>query len=115
MQVNESEIFAAAPAKGGTESIEHLGSPRLRRVDHQWELLAGLELVHRLHDKWMARQRFLECGEDLQGVLGISLSREKASISLNHAQRRGVELIGALEVLGCLLPLASKIEDQRGM
>ena len=115
LQVNESEIFAAAPAKGGTESIEHLGSPRLRRVDHQWELLAGLELVHRLHDKWMARQRFLECGEDLQGVLGISLSREKASISLNHAECRGVELIGAFEVLGCLLPLTGKVEDQRGM
>src|SRR5207248_9888333 len=115
LQVNESEIFAAAPAKRGAESIEHLGSARLRRVDHQWELLAGFELVHRFHDERMARQCFLECDEDLQSVVGISLSREKASISLNHAERRGVELIGAFEVLGCLLPLTGKVEDQRGM
>src|SRR5262245_16892755 len=115
LQVNESEILPAAPAKRGAESVEHLGSPRLRRVDHQWELLAGLELVHRLDDERMARQRFLERGEDFQGFVGISLSREKASVRLDHAQRRRVELIGVLEMLSCLLPLTGKVEDERGM
>src|SRR5262245_21917502 len=115
LQVNESEILSAAPAKRGAESIEHLGSPRLRRVDHQWELLAGLELIQRVDDEWMARQRLLERGEDFQSFVGISLSREKASVRLDHAQRRRIELVGALEMLGCLLPLTGKVEDQRGM
>src|SRR5207237_5423429 len=81
LQVNESEIFAAAPAKRGAESIEHLCSPRLRRVDHKWELLAGFELVHRLHDERMARQCFLDCGAALTSVVEMYRSREKASRS----------------------------------
>src|SRR5262249_55024339 len=115
LKVNQAEILPAAPAERGAESIEHLGSPRLRRVDQQWEFLAGLDLVHRLDDEWMAGQRFLERGENFQGFVRIPLSREEACISLDHAQRRGIELIGMLEVLRRLLLLTGKIKDQPGM
>ena len=58
---------------------------------------------------------FLERGENLQRVSVVSLPREKTSIALHHAQRRRIELVGALVVLGGLLLLAGDVEDQRGM
>src|SRR5262245_65017744 len=104
LQVDEAEILPPpAPPERGTEPVEHLGSARLRRVDHQGELLAGLELVGRLDDQRMARQSFFERGENLQRVGVVSLPREKTSIALHHAQRRRIELVGALEALGGLL------------
>src|SRR5262249_19289660 len=68
-----------APSKRGTEPVEHLGGARLRRVDHQGELLAGLELVGRLDDQRIARQSFLERGENLQRVSVVSLPRRLMS------------------------------------
>src|SRR5262249_4131567 len=115
LQVDEPEILAPAPSKRGTEPVEHLGGARLRRVNHQGELLAGGELVGRLDDQRMVRQSFVERGENLQRVGVVSLPREKTSIALHHAQRGRIELVGALEALGGLLLLAGEVEDQRGM
>src|SRR5262245_21215899 len=115
LQVDEAEILAPAPSKRGTEPVEHLGGARLRRVDHQGKLLAGLELAGRFDDQRMARQSFLERGENLQRVSVVSLPREKTSIALHHAQRRRIELVGALVVPGGLFLLAGDVEDQRGM
>src|SRR5262249_11807807 len=84
LQIDEAEILAPAPSKRGTEPVEHLGGARLRRVDHQGKLLAGVELVGRLDDQRMARQSFLERGENLQRV-SVSLPGEKTSIALHDA------------------------------
>src|SRR5262249_57402539 len=115
LQIDEAEMLAPAPSKRGTEPVEHLGGARLRRVDHQGKLFAGIELAGRFDDQRMARQSFLERGENLQRVSVVSLPGEKTSIALHHAQRRWIELVGALEALGGLLLLAGDVEDQRGM
>src|SRR5712671_7908055 len=109
LQVDEPEILAPA-SKRGTEPIENLGGARLRRVDHQGELLAGIELAGRFDDQRVARQSFLERGENLQRVSVVSLPRKKASIALHHAQRRRIELVGALVVPGGVLLLARDVE-----
>src|SRR5262249_57976685 len=82
LQVDEAEILPPAPPKRGTEPVEHLGSARLRRVDHQGELLASLELVGRLDDQRMARQSFFERGENLPRIRVVSLPPEQTSIAL---------------------------------
>src|SRR5262245_49465186 len=84
LQIDEPEILAPEPSKRGTEPVEHLGGARLWRVDHQGEL-ASLELVGRFDDQRMARQSFVERGENLHRVGGVPLPREKASIALHHA------------------------------
>src|SRR5262249_2067420 len=109
LQIDEPEILAPAPSKGGTEPVEHLGAARLRRVDHQGKLLAGVELVGRLDDQRMARQSFLERGENLQRVSVVSLPGEKTSIALHDAQRRRIKLVGTLVVLGGLFLLAGDV------
>src|SRR6516164_6507130 len=115
LQIDEPEILAPAPSKRGTEPVEYLGGARLRRVDHQGELLAGVELAGRFDDQRVARQSFLERGENLQRISVVSLPRKKASIALHYAQRRRIELVGALEMLSGLLLLADDVENQRGM
>src|SRR5258707_14749714 len=105
LQVDEAGIRPSA-SKRGTEPMEYLGGACLWRVDHQGKLLTGLELVGRLDDQRMARQSFFERGKNLQRVSVVSLPREKTSIALHHAQRRRIELIGALVVPGGLLLLA---------
>src|SRR6266511_4071957 len=94
LQVNEPEILAATAAERGAEPIEHFGGARLRRVHHHGQLLSRLELVDGLDDQRMARQGFVERGKYLQRVSCVSLSREKTPVSLHHAQRRRIELVG---------------------
>src|SRR5262249_57597238 len=87
LQVDEAEILAPAPSKRGTKPVEHLGGAHLRRVDHQGKLLASLELAGRFDDQRMARQSFLERGENLQRVSVVSLPREKHSLALHPPHR----------------------------
>ncbi len=63
----------------------------------------------------MARPGFIERGEDFQRFSRVTLSREKTAVSLHHAQRRRIELVGALEVLRRILLLAGDVENQCGV
>src|SRR5260370_25482498 len=76
LQVDEPEILAPAPAKRGTEPVEHLGGARLRRVDPPGKLLARLDLAGRFDDQRVARQSFLDRGENLQRRSAVSLPRK---------------------------------------
>src|ERR1700730_16682169 len=102
LKVDQTEVFAAAPAERSPKAIKHLGRAGLRRVDHQRKLLARLEVIHCLDDQRMARQGFVENGEELQRVAIVALTGEKAAIALHHAQRRRIELVRALKTLGGL-------------
>ncbi len=115
LQIDEAEILAAAAPERGAEPVQHLGAARLRRLDHQRQLLAGLELGGRVDDQRMARQRFVESGKDLQRLGGVALPREKTAVALHHSQRRRIELVGALVAFARFLPLVGKVEDQRRM
>jgi hypothetical protein len=61
----------------------------------------------------MARLGFIERGEDFQRFSRVTLSREKTAVSLHHAQRRRIELVGALEVLRRIL--TGDVENQCGV
>ena len=60
LQIDEAEILAAPAAERGTEPVQRFGGAGLRIVDQQRQLLAGLEVVHRLGDQRMTRQRLVE-------------------------------------------------------
>ena len=63
----------------------------------------------------MARQSFLEGGEDLQRFGIVALAGQEAAVTLHHAERSRIELVGALEALGGFFPLAGDVEQQRGV
>src|ERR1700682_3479131 len=115
LQVDETEIFAAAPTERSSQPVKHLGSAGLRRVAHQRELPARLEAVYCLDDQRMARQGFVKGGEDLQCVAIVALTGQKAAVALHHTQRRRIEFVRALEALCGFFLLGGKIEDQCGM
>ena len=99
----------------GVEVPEELGGAGLGRVDQQRKFLAGLELGGRLQHQRMAGQGFVEGGEYLQRLGGISLPRQKTAVTLHHAQRGRIELVGALKALGGFFLLAGDVEDHRGV
>ena len=72
LQIDEAEILAAAAAERGAEPVEHFGGARLRGVDQERQLLAGLEVADRLGDQRMARQRLVEGREDLERLVLVA-------------------------------------------
>src|SRR5260370_34424394 len=90
LQVDETEILAAAPTERSSQAIKRLGCAGLRRIHHQRELLARLDLIDRLDDQRMARQGLVKGGKELQRVAIVALPGEKAARALHQAQRRGI-------------------------
>ncbi len=63
----------------------------------------------------MTGQRLVESREDLERLVPVADPREVVAIGLHHAQRGGVELVGALQPLAGVLAMAGELEDQAGM
>src|SRR6185437_11450954 len=109
LEINQAEIFAAAATERGTKSVERFSRAKLRGRNKRLEFLASLELVHRLDDKRMARQRLVECLENGQRFLWRAVARKPAAIGLDNPQSRRVELVGVLETLAGFFLVAREV------
>src|SRR5260221_12555678 len=63
----------------------------------------------------MARQLRIEGLVDLQRLFLAAVARQPRAVGFDDAQRRAVELLGAVEALAGLLLGACEIEDQAGV
>ena len=75
------------------------------------ELLAVLDLAHRLDDQRMLRQHLVERLVNLQRLVLADIARGPAAVRLDGAQRVGVELVDLLQPLAGFLAVA---RDDRG-
>ncbi len=63
----------------------------------------------------MARQRLVERGENFQGFVAVTRTRQLAGIGQRHPQFVRTLRMGALQALERVAPLPGQIEDQTGM
>ena len=63
----------------------------------------------------MVRQHLVEIAIDLQRIGLVAAARQIAAVSLDHAHRGGIDLVGALVALAGVLLVVGKVEDEAGM
>ena len=63
----------------------------------------------------MARQLGVEGLEHLERLVLLAVARQPGAVGFDQAERRGVELLGAVETLAGLFLVARQIEDQAGV
>ena len=115
LQIDQREIFAAAPDQRGADAVERLGAAGLCGIDQRRHLLAGPGFAQAFLNQRMARELLVERLVD-RGRLCIALvARQPARIGLRHAQHRVVELVGPLIARTGVLFLAGQFENHAGM
>ena len=85
LQIDEADLLAAPPERRA-DGVERLGGAGLRRVDQRRDPPPGLDFPDRFSHQRMARQRFVERLEDLQGLVPVAQARELAAIGLRDPQ-----------------------------
>ena len=115
LQIDEAKLLGAPPREDRAQVIKRFRGARLRRIDHQRQPLAGIDVADRLGDQRMARQLFVERLEDLERLFLAALARQMGAIGLHHAQLVGGNLIGSLIAAGGVLALAGEVDDEAGV